>query len=93
MAFTEPLSSFFADFGEEAIWKGTESISAIFDNAFNLTGGVVEDTKPSILVQSGEVAGVEQQQTINVRNMDYRIVGIQPDTNGGTTLLLLEAQA
>ncbi len=92
MAFTEPLNSFFADFGEEAIWKGTESISVIFDNAFTLTGGIVEDSKPAVTVQSSEVVGVAHQQTISIRNIEYKIVEVQPDENGGTTILLLEAQ-
>ncbi len=95
MGFVEPLSSFFADYGEEATWEPSRwrrnIITAIFDDAFTLTEGIIEDSQPAVTVQSSEVAGVAHEQIIRLRDTKYKIVGVRPDESGGTTVLLLEA--
>ena len=92
MALIEPLDSFFPDFGEEAIWKGSSTITVIFDKRFVMSGELVESTQPSVTVRASEVDGVAHEQTLQIRGVEYKIIGIEPDLNGGLVVLILEAQ-
>lgn len=90
--FAEPLDSFLSDFGEKAIWKGTVSLKAIFDNAFNLSGGVVEGTNPAVLVTAASVDGVAHGDAFRIRSTNYVVRVIEPDVTGNILTLQLEKQ-
>ena len=92
MAFTEPLDSFFADFGERAIWKGSVSVTVIFDNAFNLSGGVVESTGPAVQVKADDVDDIAHGDAFRIRSTNYVVRGIEPDATGDILTLQLEKQ-
>jgi hypothetical protein len=88
MAFSEDVSLFFADFGETATWKGSTSITVIFDNAYQLAYGLVEGTNPVILAKAADVPGVAQGDAISLRSVNYTIADIEPDGTGMTVLRL-----
>jgi len=90
MAFTESLDIFFSDFGEDAVWKGSVSVKAIFDNAFNLSGGVVESTGPAVQVKTDDVDGIAHGDSFYVRSTDYLVRGIEPDVTGDILTIKLE---
>jgi hypothetical protein len=92
MAFTEPLDVFFSDFGEVAIWKGSVSVTVIFDNAFNLSGGILESTGPAVQVKADDVEGIAHGDAFRVRSTNYVVRGIEPDVTGDILTLKLGAQ-
>jgi hypothetical protein len=92
MAFTEPLDVFFSDFGEVAIWKGSVSVTVIFDNAFNLSAGILESTGPAVQVKADDVDGIAQGDAFRVRSTNYVVRGIEPDVTGDILTLRLETQ-
>lgn len=92
MAFTEPLDVFFSDFGEVAIWKGSVSVKVIFDNGFNLSGGLVESTGPSVQVKAADVEGIANGDAFRVRSTNYLVRVPEPDVTGDILTLRLETQ-
>lgn len=87
----ENLDAYFADFGEVATWKGSTLITAIFDNAYQLAGGLVEGTNPVIVVQAADVPGMALDDAIVFRSVSYTVKGIEPDVSGDIVTVQLEA--
>lgn len=87
--FAEPLDVFFSDFGESAVWNGS-AVRVIFDNAFNLSAGLVESTGPAVQVKAADVDGVKHGDSLKVRSVSYVVRGIEPDVTGDILTLQLE---
>lgn len=92
MTFTEPLDVFFADFGETAIWKGSVSVTVLFDDGFNLSAGLVESTGPAVQVKADAVDGIAHGDAFRVHSTNYLVRGIEPDVTGEMLTLRLERQ-
>jgi hypothetical protein len=92
MSFVEHLGGYFSEFGEVAIWKDLHSVDVIFDNQFNLSNGVVESNAPAIMVEAAKVQGIAHGQNFEIRLVQYKVVGIEPDTTGGLLFVKLEKQ-
>jgi len=87
----DDLPSFLQDFGETAILEGGGEVTVIFDDEFVAASPLdqeVESTKPQAIGLSSDLEGVEHETTIEIRGVTYRIVGIHPDGQGMTTLIL-----
>ena len=86
----ETLDAYFVDYGEPGIWKGTVEVMLIYDNAYQLSGGLVDSTNPAVTVQSLDMPGIAQDDTLSVRGVAYTIQGIEPDATGALLTLQLE---
>ncbi len=85
------------EFAVEATYK-TRKIKIIFDAGFDpVTIGQleVEGVGPTVTVKSSDVDGVAHNDELVIPvtgvNTKYKVVGIQPDGTGMTTLILMEA--
>ena len=95
MAFTETLSPFFDadDFAESVVIDGV-SVSAIFDNAWAQAGiGVVgaATADPVLTLPDASVPLEPGGRPVVVRGVAYRIVRVEPDGTGVSTLFLQRA--
>lgn len=89
--FAEDLSVFFRDFGAQAT-LGAASVRGVFDNAFEDAGSLgVFGTQPIFTCATGDLAGVQVGQSATVQAVAYRIVGIEPDGTGISTVRLERA--
>jgi hypothetical protein len=97
MAFKEDFSAFFnADgFGDDFIYtpKVGAAISAvgIFDDAYYAEQGgevAVAGSQPRIQYESAKIPDPVYGESITVKGKDYKIIEIQPDGTGTTTILL-----
>lgn len=95
MAFTETLSPFFDadDFAESVVIDGV-SVSAIFDNAWAQAGiGVAgaATADPVLTLPDASVPLEPEGKPVVVRGVAYRIVRVEPDGTGVSTLFLQRA--
>lgn len=86
----ESLDAFFGEFGETATWKGSTSVTVLFDNAYQLSGGFVESTNPVVTVKASDVPSVAMDDALSVRSVSYTVQGIEPDSTGSILVLQLE---
>lgn len=85
MAFTEDLSIFLSDFGQAATIDGT-STNVLFDAVYaEGLGGIATSPYQAALPSSVPVG---QGSTLVTGGSTYRVVSVQPDGTGWTTLIL-----
>lgn len=87
----DDLPGFLTDFGETAILEGGSEITVIFDNEYSaatLFERDVESSAPTAMGLSSDLENVVHDSTIEIREITYRVIGIQPDGQGMTTLIL-----
>ena len=86
MAFKEDFNPFFEDFGVNAYIEGRQ-IKGIFENRYiddlNIAG-----VAPVMDCESKHVETVKTRDVAVIDGTTYRVVGIQPDGTGITTLIL-----
>ena len=87
----EDYSIFFADFGEPAIYQGTELV-CIFDRAWQQiqtdTSTAFDSTRPFVTMETSDVASIEYGEVLTIRSQDYAVREKQPDGTGMTVLIL-----
>lgn len=88
MPFTEDLTPYFADYGIDAVVNGVACVG-IFDAVYAAALGFTAGNTPVLLLQAGDVVGVEQGDVVTVPAGSYTITAIEPD---GTGLVLLRLQ-
>ncbi|TAK45260.1 MAG: hypothetical protein EPO27_10600 [Betaproteobacteria bacterium] len=95
VAFTEDLSVFFAlkadgGLADEATasWGGT--VNVIFDNAYLAELGVA-GTNPVALAKASDVSAARVGSTLTIAGTVYTIRNREPQDDGSTVLLQLEA--
>jgi hypothetical protein len=99
MAFAEDLSVFTdtSVFGvpAQAVTRHSEvvTLQVIFDNGYSaqLGAGLMEASQPQAVARSLDVVDLAHGCAFSVGGADYRVVEIQPDGTGMTTLLLERA--
>ena len=99
MAFTEDMSAFFgaseleSGFAVEATWNG-DTVNGIFDNEYfgaEVAQIAGEASKPKFHCNEADVAGIAQDDTIEINDVEYTIISVQPDGTGFMVLILEEA--
>ena len=80
------------EFAVEAFLNGAATpIKVIFDNEYReivLSSGSVEGRVPQCLAKSSDVEAAAHGNTLKVGATTYKIIGVQPDGTGITTLML-----
>lgn len=79
------------EFAVNATFRG-RAIPVIFDDAtqiFSVSDGKVEMTKPTAMARSADVIGAIHNDIIRINAINYKIIGIQGNTIGDITTLLL----
>jgi hypothetical protein len=89
MAFVEDLTPFYSldGFADAALWKGTETVNVIFDNA-HVEQFDVSSKQPIVRGQEANFIGVQQGDSLVVKSVNYTIYEIEPDGNGEVILFL-----
>ncbi len=85
------LQSFLQDFGETAILEGGDEVNVIFDNEYvaaSLLGVEVETANATATGLTSDLENLVHENTVEIRGVTYRIVGVQPDGQGMTVLIL-----
>jgi hypothetical protein len=92
MAMTEDMTAFFntAEHAVSALWKGTTTVSVIFDNEFAQTLDA-EGSNPVVLVPTADMPNVARDEALVIDSVNYTIYSIQPDGTGITRLELQKA--
>lgn len=93
MFYEDDLADFLKDFGESALINGGTEITVIFDNEYAMAvpmGADIESSKPIATAVSSDVENLSHEDTLEIREVVYKIVGIHPDGTGFTTLILSE---
>ena len=86
--FNEALRDIWNELGTDATYKGT-TIKIDFRKDFIEVEGV-ETYAPQAICLSEDIEGVTHADTITIESIEYNIIGIQPDKNGMTILILSE---
>lgn len=92
MFYETDLADFLQDFGESAIINGKE-VTVIYDNEFKMAvpmGADIESSNPTAIALSSDVEGLAHGDSVEIREITYKIVGIKPDGTGFTVLVLSE---
>lgn len=92
MAFAEDLSVYFnldAPGSRTAVFEG-EATLVLFDNAYLDSSGIAT-RDPSIHARDADVPGIAHGSAITVDGVAYRVVAIEPDGHGVSTLQLERA--
>lgn len=92
MFYETDLAGFLQDFGEPAIINGKE-VTVIYDNEFKMAvpmGADIENSSPTAIALSSDVEGLAHGDSVEIREVTYKIVGIKPDGTGFTVLVLSE---
>ncbi len=99
MPFTEDLSHFFntADFADEATYTPTGGqvikVKGIYDADFIDPGLAIEigegGVQPSFICKSSDLPNPRHDDLLVVRGVAHKVVGVQPDGQGVTTLILV----
>jgi len=87
----DDLPAFFSDFGETAVLEGGGEIQVVFDDEYVAAapmGQEVESSSPQAIGLSSDLENVTHDTTIEIRGVTYRIIGIHPDGQGMTTLIV-----
>lgn len=78
------------EFAEIVTYKGA-AIRGVFDDAFQVSapdGLGIETTQPQVVVKSADVAGMAHGDTMTIKTVVYKVIGIHPDGTGLTTAIL-----
>ena len=78
------------ELGDVAIYNGN-TINVLFLNeheAVMLFGLEVESASPLIMARDSDISGIQHGSTIVVSGITYKVIDIQPDGTGLTTLIL-----
>lgn len=88
MEFDNDLPILYADFGVDALILGV-TVRDIFDNAY-LEGfdGLIAGRQPIFRCASTAVASLAIGVTATINSTAYKVIGIEPDGVGETTLRL-----
>jgi hypothetical protein len=102
MAFVEDLTVYFVDFGVTATPDAGTPFTVLFDRAhIEAMGGDISGTYPAVLAASADVSSLvphtntlviagSDHQPARAGDVQYKIVDIQPDGIGLSTLILEE---
>lgn len=93
MFYETDLADFLMDFGESAIINSGTEITVIYDNEYASAapmGADIESSKPTAIAKTTDVEELSHGATVEIRGIIYKVVGIQPDGTGFTTLILSE---
>lgn len=89
MSFSEDLAPYFSDFGEAVVIGGVPGVG-LFDEAFRV---VLEDSVassgPALTIRQADFAPALMGAPVVVRQLNYSVVGVEPDGTG-VALLRLE---
>ena len=86
MAFSFPDSELLNEFGETVTLNGQSKIG-MFDGGYQ-SAFEVDTGQPTLLVLDSDLAGISAGMLAVVQGANYRIVSIQPDGTGSSTLIL-----
>lgn len=90
------IDIFFTDFAVDAVWTpsgGTAStIKVIFDNDYKIIVDNVEGSGPAVTCKTASVPDIRHDDELTVNSTAYKVINIQHDGNGVTTLLLAEIE-
>lgn len=85
----------FTDFALDAAFSHAggqaSTIKVIFDNDFkavNIDTGMVESAGPMATCKTSDVLTAAHGDTLTINSVVYKIIGIEPDGTGMTTLIL-----
>ncbi|MCC7202445.1 MAG: hypothetical protein IT393_07290 [Nitrospirae bacterium] len=85
------VAAFLDQFGEAAIFNGTESITVIFDcpsePVLDMETGGIMIAGPKALVRTNDVTNAKGK-TLKIDGVTYKIIEARPDGAGMTTLQL-----
>jgi hypothetical protein len=84
--FTEDLAPFLADFGQVATLDGVE-VRVIFDRAYVDMMGIAS-TAPRAGLPTADASAATQASVLEIGGATYRVVSVEPDGTGWTTLIL-----
>jgi hypothetical protein len=87
-AFNEALRDLWNELGTDATYK-CATIKVDFRKDFIVVEGV-ETYAPQAICLSEDIEGITHDDTITINPIEYNIIGIQPDSNGMTVLILSE---
>lgn len=94
--FDTDIDIFFTDFAVDAKYipfGGTAStIKVIFDNIYQVIVDNVEGTHPAAFCKTANVSGIKHDDEMTINSTTYKIINIQHDGTGMTTLLLAEIE-
>lgn len=90
--YEEPIAAYFSDFAVSAT-VGLATVQVIFDRpyrAVNPETGVVESTAPVATLTSADVETlpIDHGTEVEIGTETYQVVGIEPDGQGLTRLIL-----
>ena len=95
MAVTENLDAYFDGFGQAVSFTDssgeTVSCTAIFDNGFSapqIGDLVIETTDPVLTCKTSDISGIESGDSVTVESITYKVIQIQPDGTGISTVFL-----
>lgn len=89
--FAEDLSIFFSldTPGSATANTGGADFVVLMDNGYQAAlAGFVESTAPSCMARTSDVAALVQGSAITIATVAYKVVSVQPDGFGVTTLQL-----
>ena len=87
MALVEDYSVFMPDFGVDCTIDG-ETVRGIFDHASADAFGLVNGTKPILLLPSASLGSAAAGSAITVGGVSFTIAEVQPDGTGMSRLVL-----
>lgn len=90
MAFTENLSHFFDDFGDDGFLDG-QAVRVIYDAPSGTDLGSITTTQPQVQIASASVPSHAYGMVLVVPAGTFTIREVLPDGTGMTLLLLSEA--
>lgn len=82
-----------ADYGVTVTKADTTTFTAIFDETFievDPTGATraVESSDPQIMARTADVSALVHGSLLTISGSSYKVIGIEPDGTGITTLIL-----
>ena len=86
----DDLDLFFEEFGVDATFK-YENVRIVFDDGYqavDVQTGEIESSDPQATGKTEKFANAEHGDTLEINDISYKIIGIQPDGTGLTTLIL-----
>ena len=91
---SDPHTIFLADFGLQVILhtqQGDREIKAIYDDAFfdaSVGETVMDTTQKRLTARDADLCGLAREDTLTFGERVFRVIQIQPDGTGFSTILL-----
>jgi hypothetical protein len=84
----EDFNEFFisSELAEDAT-IGTATVAGIFDNQFVEVNGI-EGVRPVFTCEAAKVTNLGHDKSIKIKNVTYKVAGVQPDGTGLSSLIL-----